>query len=63
MNEIEKINDQIERIWRFIFILVIIYGIIGCINVYTFETDILNLKNRVKQLEEKHEIQSTMAKK
>lgn len=60
VNEIEKINDQIERIWRLIFIVVIIYGVSGCINNYLFERSISNLKNRVKQLEEKHESSSVL---
>jgi hypothetical protein len=60
VNEIEKINDQIERIWRLIFIVVIINGVSGCINNYLFERGISNLKNRVKQLEEKHESSSVL---
>jgi hypothetical protein len=52
MNELDKANDQIERIWRFLFILVVINGIIGTISAYKLEADILNLKNKVKHLVE-----------
>jgi hypothetical protein len=57
MNELDKIK------WKFFCILVVIYGIAGGIAVYKLDRDILNLKNKVKHLEEKHEIQPTMAKK